>query len=366
MNNTRGMDKNRVIRIDELLEDIHETETTNLSDGSELLQDQLSESERERILSKIQAKMKDEAVNDRPSNFEKVRFPGRRKRILLASLVALCVFASTAFAAEIFQWDSRISNYFGMSDKNQGDLSGAGMNVGVKDEQGGVAIEAVQTIGDASNMYILLDVTVPEGQILNPQTGFDMIFLKVEGVTGMGYSCDLLPDDEPNDNKGTLLFSMEANSNINDKEIEMKFVNLRHYDMDSGEMIPDYEGEWILSWKLNYHDVSKNFDVDKDIPVNGETVRVDSVSISPIALNVKISGDYIKKYDSVPPNPNDGDLIEITSVNLKDGTALTKDDSLGWGTSINGREYVINMKMRELLDPEGIESIVLNDTEIVL
>ncbi|QOX63490.1 hypothetical protein FRZ06_09070 [Anoxybacterium hadale] len=362
MNNTGGMDKNKAIRIDELLEDIHEMETTNLSDGSELLQDQLSEEERERILSKIQTRMKAEAVNGRPSNYEKVRFPGRRKRILLASLAALCVFASTAFAAELFQWDSRISNYFEISDENQGDLSGAGMNVGVKDENGGVTIEAVQTIGDASNMYILLDVTVPEGQVLHPQTGFDMIYLKVEGATGMGYSCDLLPDDDPSDNKGTLLLSMEANSNINDKEIELKFVNLRYYDMESGEMIPDHEGEWILSWKLNYHDVSKNFKVGKDIVVNGETVRVDSVSISPIALNVKISGDYIKKYDSVPPNPSDGDLIEISSVNLKDGTVLTKDDSLGWGTSIDGKAYVINMKMRELLDPEGIDSIVLNDT----
>ncbi|MDF2654438.1 MAG: hypothetical protein K0R19_912 [Bacillota bacterium] len=385
MNKNGRIDHKGELRIDELLGDIYETETMNLSDGSELLQDRLTEEEKGRIFSMIQAKLREEAkkvpplltegdsgdaasesTRLNPSSSGKVFRFGRRRRILIASLVALCAFASTAFAAEIFHWDSRISNYFGMSDQNQGDLNGAGMNVGVRAEDSGVTIEAVQTIGDASNMYILLNITVPEGQILNSQTGFDMIYLKVKGATGMGYSCDQIPDEDPSDNKGTLLFSMEANSEINDKDIELKFVNMRHYDMDSGEMVLDYEGEWLLNWKLAYQDVSRTFEISKDIEVNGETVRVDSISISPIAFNVKISGDYIRAYDSVPPNPEDGELIEITSVKLKDGTILTKDDSMGWGTSIVGSDYVINMKMRELLDPKGIDSIILNHTEIKL
>lgn len=390
MNRDGRIDHKGELRIDELLGDIYETETVNLSDGSELLQDRLTEEENGRIFAMIQEKMQAEVGTDstlikaapftegdlgnaasertRPNarnTGKKLRF-GRGRKILIASLVALCAFASTAFAAEIFQWDSRISNYFGMSDQNQGYLNGAGMNVGVSAEDSGVTIEAVQTIGDASNMYILLNVTVPEGQILNSQTGFDMIFLKVEGATGMGYSCDQLPDEDPNDNKGTLLFSMEANSQINDKDIELKFVNMRHYDMGSGEMVQDYEGEWVLNWKLAYQDISKTFDISKDLEMNGETVRVDSISISPIAFNVKISGDYIRTYDSVAPNPEDGELIEITSVKLKDGTILTKDDSMGWGTSIDGSEYVINMKMKELIDPEEIDSITLNGTEITL
>lgn len=345
------------IRIDELFDEIHETETMNMGDGSELLQDRLTEEERARIKGRIMGQIQQETF--RPQY-------RKRKRILLASLIAVCAFASTAFAAELFHWDTRISNYLGIHDENQGDLNGAGMNVGVSAENGGVIIEAVQTIGDSSNMHILFNVTVPEGQIVHPQTGFEMIYLMVKGATGLGYSCDLLPDEDPNDNKGTLLLSLEANSEINDKDIELRFVNMRHYDMEVGDMVEDYKGEWVLKWKLDYQDISRNFDIKKDIEINGRTVRVDSISISPIALKVIIRGDYIEEYDSVPPNPEDGDLFEITSIKLRNGTELTLEDAMGWGTSVSGKEYVINLKMQKLLEPQEIIGIVVNDTEIKL
>ncbi len=114
------------------------------------------------------------------------RANGRRRRVLTAALIAVFAFATTAFAAEVFQWDVRISNYFGIGGHNSAELSGGGMDVGISAENGGVTIQAVQTIGDGNNMYILLDVTAPEGQTIHPNSSFDMIYLRVDGVTSMG------------------------------------------------------------------------------------------------------------------------------------------------------------------------------------
>ena len=362
-------------RIDEMLDGIYEAETLNKANGDELLFDELSEEEKGRILEMALYKMKSENIetagetlseSDVQNGEMMTRRRGKKRRIVVTALVAVLAFATTAFAAEVFQWDARISNYLGIDEKNSAVLSESGMDVGISTEQSGVKVEAIQTLGDANNIYILFELTAPEGAVIHPASRFDMIYLKVDGVTGMGYGCDMLPDESETDNKATMLLSMEANNDINDKKIEVTFEDLAHYKQETGEFIPDYEGKWELAWQLDYKDNAVKFPVDRELTVNGETVRVDSVSISPIALNVKVSGSYIREYDSAPPEPGTGDLLEIKAVTLSDGTVLTQEDSFGWGTSTDGDEYMINMKMKELLDPETIESITLNDTVIPL
>ena len=294
----------------------------------------------------------------------------KKKRILTIALIAVFAFATTAFAAEIFQWDVRISNYLGIEAHNSEALSGGGMNVDVSDENGGVTIKAVQTIGDGTNLYILFDVTAPEGQKIYPESGFDMIYLRVgdalDGPTGMGYSCNMIEDDSPDDNKATFLLAMDANKKINDKKISVKFENLRHYIIGSGEMVTDTPGDWELEWKLDYEDISTKYKIGKELTVKGGIASVDSISVSPIALNVQISGNCVKEYDSAPRDPGEGELIQVTAITLKNGTLLTQDDASSWGSSINGSEYVLNMQMKKLLDANQVKSITLNDTEFEL
>ncbi len=369
MNNRNDTSQNKGdYRIDEMFREIYETETISMADGSELLQEGLTEEEKARILSIALRKMDQEAPVQIAPPVIAPAGPVRRKnrRILIAALVAVCAFAGTAFAAEVFQWDARLSNYFGIEEEDGAALSGSGMNVGVGAENGGVTIEAVQTIGDGNNMYILLDVTAPEGQKLDPQSSFEMIYLRVDGATSMGYSCNIIEDDNPDDNRATFLFAMEANKKINDKSISIEFVNLRHYVPDIGEMVIDQEGSWKLEWKLNYEDKAIAFPIGKELLIEGESVEVDSISISPIALNIEIRGDYIEESDAAPREPGEGDLIQITAINLKDGTVLTEQDAASWGCSIRGKEMILNMQMQKLLDVDQIKSVTLNDTEFEL
>ncbi len=334
-------------------------EKSRIDEIGELLKDELSEEQKGRILAMTLEKIRDEEIKPQ-------RTGRKRRRILTCALAAVFAFAGTAFAAEVFEWDVRISNHLGINEENSLELAESGMNVSIIKEQKCLKGEAVQNLGDANNSYILFDLNGPEGSIIYPQSRFDMIYLKVDGVTSMGYSCDLLPDESETDNKGTMLLSMEANKSINNKKIDITFKDLAHYKMETGEMVPDISGEWKLNWKLDYKDNSTKFPVDQKILVNGNSVNVDSVSISPIALNAKISGAYIKEYDSVPPVPGAEELIQIKQVTLKDGTILTQDDSSGWGSSTDGAEFMINMKMKKLIDVDQIESITLNDTVITL
>jgi|GEM_PF-1801032 hypothetical protein len=371
MNNDRGSETNRKgeLRIDELFSEIFETETVNIQDGSDLLQEGLSKEEKERILKIALDKIgPDIQAEDRIRKVMPV--VKIKKRILAVALIAIFAFATTAFAAEVFQWDVRISNYLGIENHNSDSLEGGGMNVGVSDENGGITIQAVQTIGDGTNIYILFDVTAPEGKTIYPGSSFDMVYLHVgnalDGPTGMGYSCNMVDDDQPNDNKATFLLSMDANKKINDKNISVKFENLRHYVTGSGEMITDCPGDWNLKWKLDYKDISTKYNVGKDLTVKDGTVHVDAISISPIALNVEASGSYIREYDSAPKGPQEKELIGVTAITLKDGTVLTQEDASSWGTSINGNKYVLNMQMKKLLDVDQVKSISLNGTEFVL
>jgi hypothetical protein len=348
-----------------------------MEDGSELLSEELTEEEKTRILNLALNKIgsTDEAGTPTPAPARRrpEAFTGRRRRILIAALVAVFAFASTAFAAEVFQWDVRISNFFGIEGRSGAVLTGGGMNVGVSAEDQGVTVEAVQVIGDGTNLYILFDVTAPEGEVLSyPESSFEMIRLRIgepgglDGPTGMGYGCTMLEDDNDKDNKATFLLSAEADKKINNKKINIQFENLRHYIPGGGEMAVDYAGIWELEWKLDYEDISSRFKMGKELEMEGKTVNVDSISISPIAVNIQMSGGYFKELDETPRAPGEGDPVQITAVTMKDGTVLTQDDCLSWGSSIRGSKSVINMQMSKLLDPDQIRSVTLNDTEFVL
>lgn len=361
-------------RIDNMFGEIYETETIHMGDGSELLKEDLTEEEKARILDMALRKIDDrpaEAESERIAPIPVNRKRGIKRRVLLAALIAVFAFASTAFAAEVFQWDVRLSNYFGMEGENSANLSGGGMNVGVSAENNGVTMKAVQTMGDGTNLNILFDVTAPASMTIYPESGFDMIYLRVgepgmDGPTGMGYGCTMLEDDNEKDNKATFLLSMEADKKINNKKINVKFENLRHYVAGSGEMVTDCEGQWELEWNLDYEDISTRFMIGKELAVKGNTINVDSISVSPIALNVRMRSSYFKEFDAAPRAPGEGDPVQITAITLKDGTVLTQEDTLGWGCSIRGNESVINMQMRKLLDPDQVRSVTLNDTEFML
>ncbi len=365
-------------RIDEMVDQIYDEETMSMDDGSELLADGLTEEEKERILNLALRKIgkHPEQVENERTVFVQGRpdkAGGRRRRILVAALVAVFAFATTAFAAEVFQWDVRISEFFGISDQDGGELTGGGMNVGVSTENKGVTVKAVQAIGDGTNLYILFDVTAPEGQVISyPDASFEMIRLRIgelgglDGPTGMGYGCTMLEDDNDKDNKATFLLSMEADKKINNKKINIEFENLRHYITGSGEMITDVPGKWELEWKLDYEDISTKFTIGKELAVNGKTIDVDSISISPIALNIRMSGGYFRELDAAPRTPGEGEPVQITAITMKDGTVLTQQDALSWGCSTRDSESVINMQMKKLLDTDQIRSVTLNDTEFLL
>ena len=136
-----------------MLDKIYANETRNAADGSELLDNKLSEEEKGRILNMALYKMKSEKAGDSRSEICGAEGTGtakttwKRRRILIAALAAVFAFATTAFAAEVFQWDVRISNYFGIDEKNSEELAKGAQTVGVSAEQNGMKIEAGPDFG---------------------------------------------------------------------------------------------------------------------------------------------------------------------------------------------------------------------------
>jgi len=355
-------------QIHEMLDSIQERETMNLMDGSELLVGELTPEEKERILKLALSRIKKEREEQNQLPLGIKTGKNKRWKILAAAVAAVLVFASTAVAAEVFQWDHRISAYLEINQDNSALLEGSGMNPNVQIEQNGVTIKAIQTLGDANNIYVLFEVTVPEGITLGPNSRFDGLIVEFSGKeepTGMGYSCDFLDDGSDEDNKGTMLLSLHANKDINRKVIKVRFGDLLHYEPAQGDYVIDVPGNWELKWQLNYQDNSLQYHVNQDLIIHGETVKVNRVDISPIAVNVHISGNYFKKFDLIPPDFK-GDLIRISAITLKDGTVLTPEDAFGWGSSIHGNKYVLNMQMKKLLDVKKVQSITLNETQILL
>jgi hypothetical protein len=181
-------------QIYEILDKIHEIETFNLQDGSELLPDQISEPEKERILHMAMMQInQDGEENKQLAAGLKHKRGNKKRKVLAAAVAAVFIFASTTVAAEVFHWDHRISGLLGINPENSAQLEGSGMNLDVGTEQNGVTIKAVQSLGDANNIYVLFEVTSPKGAALDTGSRFKMVYLRVgditDGPTGMGYAC---------------------------------------------------------------------------------------------------------------------------------------------------------------------------------
>lgn len=131
-------------------------------------------------------------------------------------------------------------------------------------------------------------------------------------------------------------------------------------------MVVDTSGEWKLEWKLNYKDISRTYHLGETLTTEGGDVEIKAISISPIALNIEITGDYFEGYDAAPREPGEEDPVQVTGIRLEDGTVLTLEDASSWGCSVRGRECVLNIQMKKLLDVGQVESVMLNDKEFMI
>lgn len=269
---------------------------TGLPQGSgELLSGEtLSPEEEARILARTLAK----AGLAAPGKGERTMKRSRFGLMLLAGV--LCAGAVVASAAGYFTMKRPLAEHLGAGEKEAALVSQAGNDLGESCTAQGWTITASQVLGDKTQMRVLLDVTAPEGTVLGKGHYRLELPMLDPSVT---FTIDDV-DENTTDNKLSFVLSTIKPKDYRGRTVKLHFGGVSRYrqytveELNAGASPLDVDklvtADFDLSFKLDYQDTSVTRRPGAEIDTPNGKIRVDEVTVSPLSIFVKISGEGAK------------------------------------------------------------------------
>lgn len=293
----------------------------------------------------------------------------KKLRILLVAAAVVVVGSITASAADLFKWNRKVSEKFEASEQQQNDLILKG--VAEKKEAGvsnnGLTISLVQTLQDKDYIYIALEVTAPDDIKLGDTNLFEASNVRLSGAfksTSGGFMAQKETEELTNSRLYEYWIHKAAGTNLDGTEITLSFKNLQA-DAKKLDMYTILEGEWNLSWTLNFSDSTRYYDLNRNYNLSGHDVLVKRVEISPLSMTIyykdadiknmeKAEGVDLSRLDSLDP-------IQLAGFQYKDGTSIQIHGGGGGGEGFdkNTGEYIYTVAFEKIITVEDVECILL-------
>ncbi|CDA11484.1 DUF4179 domain-containing protein [Intestinibacter bartlettii] len=315
----------------------------------------LSENEKEKIFNMTMDKIKNSSNQSKSKG--KIISLKKTVAIILASVLMI---STLSFAADYFSFDTQLVNLLNINKENEYLINGSGANIDKSVEFNGVKITATQVISDKNSLYIILKLKTKD-EFSHSFKSFNEFNFEVKSngdyrpSSSATFKTIKSEDDDPH--TSTLLITMEQ-EDINNSDIRLIFKDFGYspYNKAKGEygdFVTLIKGSWTLKFKLNCKDTSKTYVINKSYKVDNRTVRVKTVTLSPLSVRIKSNGKYNKF---------------ISKVTMKDGTEYSGDDFFISNTSsystigmdLFGRSESY-ASFSKILNPKDIKSITIND-----
>jgi len=322
--------------------------------------------QKEKMLHNILAQSRNESK--KYSGFTPVK---RLRPVVLAAVLMVCL-TTTAVAAAYMGLDKAFLKFLNpLNDEQAKYLSNGAYVVDkqVANEDGILTIK--QVIGDSNLTYILMDFTAPEGTVLNAaRYRFLDTFMSNTGQNSRSTGFNVLDDENPNDNKISLVMSIFTKNSIAGQTVRFIFNDLQAADPLPGIFETVLSGPWETTFKLDFKEYSNLYEVDQKVDMFGYEAVLKSISVSPIAISLKIESGFLKGI-----NEASGGFKEIgeneyldnypITINYKDGTSETTSIFTGLTVTDNLIDEIFSVKTFEnVINDRAIASFVFFDKEI--
>lgn len=332
--------------------------------------------------------------------------------MLLAA--ALCVGTVAASALGYFTMNKDLARHLNAGEKENALVSQAGQDLGATATAEGWTITASQVLGDRTQMRVLLDVTAPEGTVLEEGNYRLELPMLDPAVT---FTIDDVKDEDPADNKLSFVLSSITAKDYRGEKVKLHIGGVSRYkkytveELDAGASPLDVDklvtGDFDLSFDLDYQDTSVTYKPDAEVDTPNGKVKVDEVVLSPLSIFVKLSGEgtvlkpgtkvviggevsafqvddkgNIVKVDPEEGEKGDwyafnGDTEESSMAIFHDGSTLHSEFGIALqvmdkdGNTIEYRTGdtqpdSITMTFTEIIDPDDVDAIVLQGMKIPL
>jgi len=209
-------------------------------------------------------------------------------------------------------------------------------NIGFVDTRLHIQVKAVlDTVAWPEGYYIVIDFVNADKEVVYRETA------KITFVTDRKYTIQELIEEEP---------------------IYIEYCELIYDDITNPEQLNDLsmtisymkpakviEGAWEFSFAVP-EKVTTEFHVDREFHINGEIVKIDMVSLSPLGVTVHLPIDMSAVYaheDAVFVEYKDGTLIELAQSSIH---TYNSDSTLIFAG--------------EIIEIENVQCIVINGERI--
>lgn len=316
--------------------------------------------------------------------------PFRRSRFLAAAAAAALILSlGTAGATGALQSVKDVfAGLFGSSPGQTRILEEMSRSVGASATADGLTITVDAILGDKANCVIVYSITPEEGVALSPpgvweqeEDGTEELYLTYsfydeDGLPDLSYGSLEFYDADPSDPSIQFMEKQSYPQGVPKGVTTRTFENLSYGSIWSGDADLVAAGPWELTFSLDDTDSSLLLAENQAIPLKGETVTADSISISPLFVTIESSFDRVISWrEDMSGDPfasheeaslGQAILSLPVSLTLKDGTTL--DLSGNSASSIGDRDgktrCTRSCRLPEIIPLDAMESLTIGELTI--
>lgn len=239
----------------------------------------------------------------------------------------------------------------------------------------GYTITLTDCTGDDEFLYLGIELTGPEGTILDPnlQIGDNnetVTYSGYEGGIGSGGGMRLLEDHNPADNKLQFAWVRWVEQPLSGRDMSISFHNLIRW-VGNGERVVEVEGDWSFGpFRLNFSERTIDLAPNIPMPLLGGETTIASVKITPLHVEVILEGGNLVAIHTTGPEKDGcwGLCTQETKLTLygMDGAKwdLPSSNSSGsWISTANDRTRVY-FSFNQLLNLDDLGYIEVNEVKI--
>ncbi|HZK35180.1 MAG TPA: DUF4179 domain-containing protein [Bacillota bacterium] len=280
--------------------------------------------------------------------------------VLVAAIMALALL--TAGAAEVYEWDGRLSQVLGLSYDQESYVDGMWHSINETVSKNGITLTLDSVLADPNSMFVLYDLTLPESMDMDRYYEFEMHqvdgqdWYSLGGSLSGSISSGVVEVDRQNH---TITYMMElsaSSGDIREQKMRFSFKDLYSYRIVDDEIIDERsedKEDFVFYSNLNYTPNVINYTPGKEVSGRHNIVKIENITITPISLT--IGGRAEEGYTFWNDETNEREGSFVTGVVLKGGSRV---ETSGSSTSVNIFGTVSYKTMYgDIVNPEDIEVI---------
>lgn len=313
------------------------------------------------------------------TNFIKKNKGQRKKKrhfgaVTAAAAVLVCT-SITAAAAVFFHWNNIVVEKFEIDEVQQERLVEEGVahevNASVTDQ--GVTISTEQALMDSKYIYLLIKIEAPEDIILPDSLFFEKFELTLDGrQPDFSYGAGVM-DENTNDNISyweIWINNMVFAQDFQNKILGIHFENLTKNVEKANSGTKLIDGKWDLEWNMVYEDSETVFELNKEVPEFGMTVK--SIALSPISIEVLY--DWEKKKIPIDAMNENGEAFiayeyaeppVVIAFRMKDGSrqeiGISGPGITGYIDEKTASEYRWSVGMGKVVTVSDVEAVIFSE-----